>query len=295
MINRIVNFLIKRNYRTFVCDGCFDIAARNDLLLLIKVLINVDGLDQEQAKSLKAISYFLSAFPFVVSMKNNREFLNERIVYSRFEIPVMTPKAFEEFIEGEIFCLNSAKGRHTIEIDNIKLRKKRKELNLTLEQFSKLIGITKKALYEIEKKRVNPTLKTVEKIEMLVNENIRKPYKLREVSPIHLKARNGFEKTVSEELYRIGFDNTPVYSAPFRIVGKEKFSLIANLLKNMHGIKREVYKFRTLSSMFSSKFIFFAKEFEEKNIEGVPVISEPELFEIESAKEFSKLIQEKTS
>ncbi len=80
LLNKIVNVLEKNQFNTFVTSGCFDIAAKREFLILVKTLLNVDGLDQGQALSLRAISHFLSARPFIISIKNNREFLNDEVI-----------------------------------------------------------------------------------------------------------------------------------------------------------------------------------------------------------------------
>lgn len=293
LVNKIVNFLLKKEFKVLVTEGCFDIAAKRENLLLLKVLINVDGIEENQALSLRTISYFLSAYPFIISLKTSREFLDNKIVYSRFNLPVVTPQLFEAILTEEIPAVQSSKGKHTIAINTELLKAKRKELGFTLENLASFINISKKALYEIENKRVNPTIETVKKLESLLKVNLRLPYEMKWAEETHLNPKNEFQEKVSKEFFRIGINNSSVYSAPFEIIGKEKFSLITGLSKNTTKIKREVKTIKQLSSLFSSVALFVAKKCMEKNIEGVPIILESELSGIENSREFSKLIQEK--
>jgi len=92
----------------------------------------------------------------------------------------------------------------------------------------------------------------------------------------------------------MGMESSPVRSAPFEIVGKEKFSVITSLTKNGMKIKREARTVRSLSDIFSTKGFFVAKKAEEKTVSGVPVLLESELPEIESPKELKKVIKEKS-
>lgn len=293
LVNKIVNSLLSNSFEVFLSRGCFDIAAKREFLMLIKGLINVDGLNEEQALSLRATSHFLSAHPFVVSMKNSRNLLDDRIIYSRFQLPVVTPKMFKDIIEEEAMPIRSAKGRHTVAVNVEVVREKRKELGFTLEELSKIIGISKKALYEIENYRVNPTVKTVRKLERILKTDLRIEYELRAAKPAYLKPKNSFQRKVSQEFYRIGIDNSPVYSAPFEIVGRESFSLITGLSKNTTKIKKEAAEVKKLSTVFSSHAVFVTKKSRELSIEGVPILLESELPEIDSAKELSKIIAEK--
>lgn len=294
LVEKVVSSLLKENFEVLTTDGAFDIAAkRDDKLLLVKILANIDGLNNEHAMSLRAVSYFLSAHPFIISAKNNRESLENNMIYSRFDIPVVTSELFTDIItQDEIVPLNSAKGRHTIEVDAKLLRKKRNELEFTLEQLANKIGISKKAMYEIENERVNPTKETVEKLESVLSIDLKKPFEMKNAPITYLKPKNDFQGKVSKEFSRIGIDNSSVYSAPFEIVGKENFSLITNLSHNIRKVKGASIM-KKLSGVFSSKAIFVVKISDEKSVEGVPVVLESELSDIESGKEFSKIIEEK--
>jgi putative transcriptional regulator len=294
LVNKIVNSLLSKEFEVFITYGCFDIAARKEYLMLIKSLVNVDSLNQDQALSLRTVSYFLSAYPLVVSIKTNRQMLSDEIIYSRFQLPVVTPEMFSRILEEEFVpAIQSAKGKHTVEIDANKLREKRKELKLTLEQLSEIVGISKKALYEIENRRVNPTDETVKKLENVLKIDLRYSYKLKTVERTCLEPRDDFQSKVSKEFSRIGIENSSVYSAPFKIVGREKFSLITGLSKNGTSIRKEAAIFKKLSSIFSSKAFFVTKKCEEQAVEGVPVVLESELLEVESSKELSKMLEEK--
>lgn len=293
LVNKVVNSLLKKEFQVLLTQGCFDIAAKKEHLLLLKVLINVDGLEENQALSLRTISYFLSAYPFIISLKTNREFLDNKTIYSRFELPVVTPELFETILEEDVPAVQSSKGKHTITINIELLRNRRRELKLTLEELSEIIGISKKALYEIENKRVNPTVETVKKLESFLKVNLRLPYKMKAARETYLKPKDEFQEKVSKEFSRIGINNSSVYSAPFEIIGKEKFSLITGLSKNTVKIKREASEIKRLSSLFSSFAVFVTKNSKEKNINGVPIVLESELPTIESPGELTKIIREK--
>ncbi len=295
LVNKIVNSLEKKEFQLFLTSGCFDIVARKEFLMLIKALTNVDGLIEEQAQSLKTISYFISAYPLVVSERTNHGNLNDEVIYSRFQVPVVTSEMFDNMIEEEIIPeIKAIKGKHIVVINTIYLRKKREELNLSLEKLSKQIGISKKALYEIEKQRVNPTLETVQRLEELLGIDLKVPYKMERVERTYIEPKNEFQKKVSSEFSRIGVDNSAVTSASFEIIGKEKTSLITGLSENTVKIKKVVSQVKGLSSIFFSQRMFVAKKSHEQAIEGVPIVLESELPDLESSKELNKLIREKS-
>src|SRR3989338_4034448 len=264
LVNKVVNSLLSRDFHVLVSEGAFDVAAKKKQLMLVKTQMNVDALQQEHAMSLRSISYFLSANPFFVSVKSNREFLQDNLVYSRFQLPVVTPEMFENVLEGDVPAISSAKGKHATEIDTAALREKREHAGFSLQELSDLIGISKKALYEMKKV----------------------------MKPTYLRPKNDFQKTVSKHFNRIGIDNSAVHAAPFEIVGKESFSLTTNLASDTSAIK-DVKQMKKLSSVLSAKALFVAKKSREENIGGVPVLVESELQDIVTSKELTKRIKEK--
>jgi len=293
LVNKVVNSLLSHDFHVLMSEGAFDVAAKKKQLMLVKTQINVDALQQQQAASLRSISYFLSANPFVVSIKSNREFLQDNVIYSRFQLPVITPEMFDNVLQGDFQAVDSAKGKHSINIDANTLREKREEAGFSLQELSDLIGISKKALYEIEKKRKNPSVDTVEKLENLLNTELKKNYEMKRMDkPTYLKPKNDFQKNVSKEFNRIGIDNSSVHAAPFEIVGKESFSIITNLAPDANEIKN-VKNVKRLSAVLSSKAFYVAKKGREESVEGVPVLLESELPGIESSKELTKRIKEK--
>jgi len=293
LVDKVVNSLLSRDFHVLVSEGAFDVAAKKKQLMLVKAQINIDSLQQEQALSLRSISYFLSANPFIVSVKSNREFLQDNLVYSRFQLPVVTPEMFENVLSGDVAAVEAAKGKHAVDIDADLLREKRVSFGFSLQELSDLIGISKKALYEIEKRRKNPSAETVEKLQRVLRTELAKNYEMKKISqPTYMRAKNDFQKIVSKHFNRIGIDNSAVHSAPFEIVGKESFSLITNLTFDTVAIK-DVKKVKRLSAVLSTKALFVAKKAKEENIEGVPVFLESELPEIETSKELSKRIKEK--
>lgn len=295
LVSKVVNSLQKEGYEVVQTEGCFDIVGRRDKqVMLIKVLMNIDALKEDQAMSLRAVAYFTSSQPVVVSIKNNRETLDDDVVYSRFDVPVMTPKLLDALtVQEQMSAVQSAKGRHTVEVNVDSMRSRRKELGLTLETLAERIGVSKKAVYEIENERVNPTEDTVNKIESVLSLNIRKPYRIKEAPITYLKPKNEMQESVSKEFSRMGIDNTSVYSSKFENVGREKFSLITSLSHNVERIKQQAMTLRKLSGIFSSKAVFVADRSREKSVHGVPVVLQSELPDIGTSKDLKKIIEEK--
>ena len=295
LLGKVAESMRKAGYEVLETEGNFDIVAkRDDKTMLIKVLMNIDALKEDQAMSLRTVAYFMGCQAVVVATKNNRETLDDDVVYARFDIPVMTPKLLGSIcMQGDVPAVESAKGRHTMEINTDVMRNRRKELGLTLETLAEKIGLSKKAIYEIENERVKPTKDTVDKIEETLTVNIQKPYHIKDAPATYLKPKTELQEKVSREFTRMGIENSPVYSTQFENVGKERFSIITSISQNVEKIKRQAIGLRNMSSFMSTKAIFVAKKSHQESVHGVPVVLESELPEIHTSKELKKVIEEK--
>lgn len=289
LTDKIVNSLLQKDYEVLVTEGCFDVAAKNESLMLIKSLMNIDSFSEQHALSLRSVSYLLSANPLVVSIKNNRQFLNDQIIYSRFQLPVVTPQTFENYLEEEkIPFFESAKGKHSAEVDVKKIRSKREEKGFSLRELAQLVGISKKAMYEIEKSRTKPSAETISKIENILNIRIQIAKKIAaKLQPTYVKPKTEVQKKISREFSRIGIENSPANAVPFEVVGKESFSVVTS------SFKQEVSIMKRFANFVSSKAFLVAKESKEENVNGIPVLLEKELSEIKSAKDLKNRIKEK--
>ena len=78
---------------------CFDIVARRDkIVLLIKVLYNIDSLKVEMAEEMKMIAKLLNASPIVVGERFKFDYLERGGVYNRYGLPVINTATFYDFI-----------------------------------------------------------------------------------------------------------------------------------------------------------------------------------------------------
>jgi len=180
-----------------------------------------------------------------------------------------------------------------MEIDTDLLRNKRKEMGFTLESLAEKIGVSKKAVYEIENSRVRPTMDTVGKLEEILSTDIKKPYRVREAPPTYLKPKNELQNNVSREFTRMGIENSPIYSSPFENVGKDKFSIITSISQNVDKLKKRAINIRNISDFFSSKAVVVAKKSRQESVHGVPIVLESDLPEIHTSKDLKKVIEEK--
>ena len=291
LTERVKKVLEKNDFDTFLFSGIFDVAGRREYTLLVKTLLNIDSLLEHQAMSLRVASTFLSAHPLIVSVKNNRSKLLDRLIYSRFGLPVVTPSTFEELLfEDALPYVYSIKGKHVVSIDKERMRKRRKELGYTMEQLAKKIDVSTKTIYEIETGRVNPTLETVEKLEKVLNESLKSRYTLSatKIERTYIEPPTHLAKIVSQKFDSWNVEHSYIYSRLIDIMGKKNVSVATTLLDTKKITIRNIARF---GEFFDCWTVFIAKR--KLELPEVPSICLDELEEINTFKEFLRLLKEK--
>ncbi|MBL7170141.1 MAG: helix-turn-helix domain-containing protein [Candidatus Aenigmarchaeota archaeon] len=297
LLNEVLQILSLNEFRTIVFRGCFDVLTKKDDTLLIKVLGNVDSFSEEHANNMKVMSNFLSAKSLTVSARCNRNRLSDNVVYSRFGIPIMSLGSFETIIENDwLPSVLAVRGKHVVKIDIGLMKQNRKEMKMSLEELSRKIKISKKSLYEIENERVDPSKETVEKLEDFFGVNLSKKYEIKVAESYHeVSPKSEFQNKVYSKFSEMKIECSCLSSSPFEIIGKKKEVLLTGLSEDERILEANSKILSDISSFTNTLSVFIAKESQNKNVDGVPVILDSEIDEIDNYRDFSGLIRERKS
>src|SRR5690606_20549613 len=115
--------------------SCFDMVARRELiLLLLKVLINVDGFSSQQALEIKKIARTFLASPLIVGFKSKTEPLEEDVVYERHGIPVVAPEILRNMVVDDVYPeVLADRGGYYVKIDGNVIKEVREKDKLSLK------------------------------------------------------------------------------------------------------------------------------------------------------------------
>jgi len=296
---RVTDALLKNDFEVMLSRGIFDIAGKREYKLLIKTLINIDGFLERHAKSLKVLSHFLSANPLVVSLKANKYILQDMIVYSRFNIPVMTPETLETLLfEDSLPYIYSVKGKHLVRIDSKKMKRRRTEMGLSMKSLANKVGVSVKAIYEIENERVNPTLSTAKKLEEILGVKLILTYGIdlltRPKEDVRIPPLTLVEKRVSRELQRIGLKSSCVYHPKLNVIGKGNFTFASCVKEKDLNLQDEATFLKEFKIFFECDTAIILKEIEgRERISDVPVLTLHEIEEVKNTRELLDLLKEK--
>ncbi len=291
---RVEKILKGNNYVTCRYNGCFDMAAKKNMLLLIKVLHNVDSFQEGQAESLKVSSSFLDAEALLVGFQTSKERLKKGIVYERFDIPTVSAETFEELItHGILPKTYRDKGGLYVRIDSDLLRSLRKKNEMTQRELAEAVGINKKVIYEHEKSDLRMSLEIARGIESILKDRITKSATLfNQRYEAHGEPSDKLEVGVGKELRRLGFVTEFTKKTPFNVLAKEKALLLSGVEKNKRRINRRVDELKSFMQVADKPGILITEKIKAE-FEDFPVIKKEELKEFLSGKELMKIAKKR--
>ncbi len=287
----VKDFLESENYSTFVYPrGCFDIAARREDMLLLKVLTNVDSFQKEQARDLKLLSSLLESNCFVLGRRTRRQNLRDSVVYERFGIPAMTPGTFMSTVRGRYPKKISTRGGVFGVLDPDRLRNLRREKDLTQQELADMLGVSQKSISEHESRRGKVVVKMLEALENIFEEELTEridPFQLFDAETSRSTEKG---KGLCRILRDIGFNASSVKRAPPELVARSEKTVISKQIrKNSHGMEK-LSEFSEVTN--STAFVVSDKD---KYAEGLPYIRRDEIQEIGSPKELIKIVEERSA
>lgn len=293
LLKNVENLLIKSDFNYTSYHGCFDIAAKKEKLLLIKVLFNVDSFQESQAENLKALSNVLDGNPIIIGEQTRAAKLEEGVVYHRFSIPAMNLRTFQNLItKNDAPIVYSERGGFFVEIDSDILKKLR-EKKFTQEELAEKVGVTKKNIYEHESKDMKAVSSVAQKIQSILGEKISKPFQLVKFDSVTKKPTKDIQKDVFNKMKKIGFDVSYIGQSPLNVAAKEKVLLLSDVERDKRKMKKDAPALRGLSKLISSPAVLITDRSKTSEIEGVPVVEAEELRGLKRTKDVIRIIKEK--
>ncbi|MGQ9759330.1 MAG: transcriptional regulator [Candidatus Methanomethylicaceae archaeon] len=155
-------------------DYCMQIVAkRRDTKLLIKATINVDNEKRETTEELSSLATIFSASSLIIGSKAQSGPIEDGTLYERLNVNVINLNTFRDTLLYGIFPVAySRRGGLYFRINGPMLKRLRIERGMSLGEFAAKIGVSRKAVYEYENSEMGATLKTIMKIEEVLNADI---------------------------------------------------------------------------------------------------------------------------
>lgn len=268
--NKVEKILEEHDFLYCEYNGCFDIAARREITIILKTTHNVDSLQERQAINLSILSRSLNAFVAVIGYNTRREKLDNGIIYERFDIPAFTPRTLENIIERNFPRIYRNRGGYFIKVSSEKLREARNEKGLTQKELADSVGINKKAVFEHEQSDRMALLENAEKMENILEREIVANFKFELIKNDNRNQPRGeFERLVGNDLKKIGFQTEHISQTPFNIIARENFLVLSDAEEIERKIKKNAPHLTELSNVVDKPIIVITKESTNLDIPSV--------------------------
>jgi len=166
----------------YVSDLCsirlpgFDLVARRDnVLLIIKILTNIDSLSEDVAKEMQTLASLLKASPLLIGEKTGFSDLDTGVVYDRFGVRAITYATLRgHLLEGIPIIAYAAPGGLYVNLDEHKVQVLRQDRGISLGEFARYVRVSRKTaqLYE---KGMNARVEIASRIEALLDDTVAIP------------------------------------------------------------------------------------------------------------------------
>jgi putative transcriptional regulator len=284
----------------------FDLVARrDDTLLIIKVLSNIDGLSEDVGNELRALAYLLKATPLLIGEKNGMNNLEDDVVYFRFGIQTITLSTLKNHLLDDVpVRAYAAPGGLYMNLDPEKIRTLRQEKNISLGTFARHIHVSRRTVRMYED-GMSARVDIANRIEDMFEQSVTTPIDLLKPQMVetdwlpryqkehtHVKE---FQREVFSLLQNIGYKIIPMDRCPFEALSKEKEKILLTCVQDYN--KKLIEKAHFISSiskiMDRHAVVFTNKDVTKKNIEGTPIIMKTELKKIRDPEDVFTLILER--
>jgi len=284
----------------------FDIVARRDeTLLIIKVMTNIDSLTEDVAAELKTLSSLLKGCPLLIGEKNGSNILEDDVVYFRFGIQAITVNTLSNhLLEGIPVKVYAAPGGLYVNLDEIKLRELREDKGISLGTLARHVNVSRRTVQMYEE-GMNSRVEIAEKIERLFNQNItipidilKKPVSMEKMSlRYHSELENArsFQKEIFSLLKNVGYKIIPMEKCPFEALSKDSEKILLTCVHKYNNKLIKKAKVVSSISKITEKYavVFTDKDTNKKNVKGTPIIIKKELKRLSDPEEVFELIIER--
>jgi len=292
----------------------FDLIARRDnSLLIIKVLTNINALSENVAKELIVLSELLNGHPLLIGERSGAGFLEDDVVYDRFGIQSISPETLKShLLDGAPLKIYAAPGGFYVNLDNERLTKLRQKQNISLGSFARSVKVSRRTVRMYEE-GMNARVEFASRIEELLGDTVtlsidilrknqKKPQpEEKEIKPSYSYAQTdrikGFQREVFSILKQIGYEIIPMDRCPFDAVSKNKERILLTCVHRYDKkLLRKAQIVSSISKITEKQAVLFTEgEVNRTNIDGTPLIIKKELRKIRGPEEIIELILERIS
>ena len=291
LIKKVSGILEEAGFETAqqLSPSCFDILARRETILLIKVLTNADSLYKEQADDLKNVANVLNATPLVVAALLKSESIRPKTIYDRYGITTINLETFQEAIlDRQLPIVYAKSGGYFANINPDYLKKIREQSQLSVGQLAREAGVSKKSLQDYEHGK-GAEIENILRLQEALGDLV-----LNTINIFQYKVENHPREShdsVSKRLEQLGFRTTAVHHAAFRMISRHKDDILLTGLKH-EAQPKKAKDIHSTAEALGQHDMFVLDHSKAKIMQGVPVLERKELQNVITSRDLLKLLRE---
>ena len=293
LIEHVRGSLARAGY--FVSERCdirpvsFDVVARRDNdLLVLKVLTNIDALGERVANEMKVLARFLGGRAIVTGEKSGAGVLEQGVLYYRHGIPILHVESLIDCVLQDVPpFVYAAPGGYYCRLDAAALARARHMRRVSLGELAQVAGVSRRTISMYED-GMSATLEAALRLEEFLGEALvrplmdargeavpqeKRPDPAPEAAPADpstpddavarpdwLETTDGFEREVYTALHELGYEVVPTARSPFNALSQERQTLILTSVTREDGATiRKARLVASLSAVTERPGVFFAR------------------------------------
>jgi putative transcriptional regulator len=279
----------------------FDIIARRDRVLLIaKVLANVDALGETTARELRLVASNLEGSPLLVGARSGSGELQQGVVYNRFEVPILSLATLKEYLEEGIPpFIFSAPGGLYVRLDSEVLRRAR-DRDISLGRLAEVAHVTRRSI-QMYMEGMSATIDAATLLEDFLGEPLVKPIeplgvpRVPEAEAEPLQTLGEFQRHIVDLLRDLGFNVVPVHRSPFDAITRDQdLIFLAGLEQWERDFLEKAVAVVAVSRVAEKEPVLFVERRSRKaHLKGIPIIEASELQDLDDPGAVEELMEER--
>lgn len=299
--DRVTDLLVKSGFsvsdRCYVRPRSFDLAARRGgVLLILKILSNIDGFNGKTAVEIRRLAKYLSGNPLLIGDKTRDHNLEGGVVYFRYGVPTVSLSTLVDWILDDIPpFVYAAHGGLYVKIDGRLLRKLRLECGISLGALASELSVSRRTVSKYEIESMDTTIDVALRLEELFGQELIKPVEILESANPVARELELIDDKVLRHLSQIGFDVFPTAQSPFNAITQNEDLVVLTGVGKFSSTMLKKARLMSSLSIITRTFsaVIVDGETKVERVEETAVIETRELEQIDKTSEFADLMSEK--
>ena len=277
----------------------FDIVAKREgKLLIIKILSNVDAFSRDNAQEMKVLAEALDASPILIGERSSSGELEAGIVYTRFNIPIISIETLADHLIEEVPpFIFAAPGGLYVHLDSELLHKVRETRSISLGTLAEIAGVSRRTIQMYETgmgAMIDAALKLEEFLGVPIIESVDPFVYEKEEGTIAIELSRGTttESPVFNVLLDLGYSLTPVKRSPFEALTKDtKLVILTGLGNDESKLKAKATMVSDISIVAGQRSVIFVDRIRSSDsIGSTALIGNDELKKIDDPSQLLELV-----